>query len=308
MTTRNLGLTYAGIHAAFVGSLFLLNSSYLNLPSEFSIKHKQLSLLESVDVLVLGSSHTYFGVDASEISSTSYNAALSSQSYKYDFLVLNSLIRRQVKVHCVLLPISSLSRGYDVETGVEQWRKYQYWHRYNLHVFALQDYFDIRSYIAIMGDVDALGSLRCIVTGNVKSQANNVRADGTAVVGDGGISSSMAQTQAADAATRHLSSTGTNGEYWFRKIVTLCKSSNSKLILISTPVTREYYQLVSTKLKHDQKELYEIAKSINKDVVFRDYSQNRSFVYRDFWDCDHLNPTGAKKLGRLIRRDTVDTR
>jgi hypothetical protein len=308
MTTRNLVLTYAGIHTAFVALLFLLNSSYSNLPSQFSIKYKQMSSLESVDVLVLGSSHTYFGVDASEISSSSYNAALSAQSYKYDFLVLNSLIRRQVKVHCVLLPISSLSRGYDVETGVEQWRKYQYWHRYNLHVFALQDYFDIRSYIAIMGDVDALGSLRCIVTGNVKSQANNVRADGTAVVGDGGISSSMAQTQAADAATRHLSSTGTNGEYWFRKIVTLCKSSNSKLILISTPVTREYYQLVSTKLKRDQKELYEIAKSINKDVVFRDYSQNRSFVYRDFWDCDHLNPTGAKKLGRLIRRDTVDTR
>ena len=308
MTTRNLGLTYAGIHTAFVALLFLLNSSYSRLPSQFSMKYKQMSLLESVDVLVLGSSHTYFGVDASEISSSSYNAALSAQSYKYDFLVLNSLIHRQVKVHCVLLPISSLSRGYDVETGVEQWRKYQYWHRYNLHVFDLQDYFDIRSYIAIMGDVDALGSLRCIVTGNVKAQANNVRDDGTAVNGDGGISSSMAQTQAADAATRHLSSTGTNGEYWFRKIVKLCKSSNSKLILISTPVTREYYQLVSTKLKRDQNELYEIAKSINKDVVFRDYSQNRSFVYKDFWDCDHLNPTGAKKLGRLIRRDTVDTR
>jgi hypothetical protein len=308
VTIRKLCLIYAGIHTALLALLFLLNSSYLNLPSQFSIKYKQMSLLEYVDVLVLGSSHTYFGVDASEISSTSYNAALSAQSYKYDFLVLNNLISRQVKVKCVILPISSFSRDFNVETSVEPWRKYQYWHRYNLHVFGLQDYFDIRSYIAIMGDVDALGSLRCILTGKVTVQDNDVRSDGTAVIGDGGISSSMAQTQADEAATKHLSYTGANGEYWFRKIVNLCKSSNSNLILISTPVTLEYYQLVSTKLKRDQNELYEIAKSIDKDVVFRDYSQTRNFVYRDFWDCNHLNPTGAKKLGRLIRRDAVDTR
>jgi hypothetical protein len=305
MTMRKVALAYSGIHLTFVALLFLFNSWYSNLPSEYSIKNKQLSLLKSVDVLVLGSSHTYFGVDPSEISSTSYNAALVSQSYKYDFLVLNSLIRRQVKVNCVILPISSFSRGYDVETGIEQWRKYLYWHRYKLHVFALQDYFDIRSYIAIMGDVDALGSLRCIVTGNATAQVNNVRSYGSAVNEDGGINGSTAQTQAAEAATRHLhlSSTGINGEYWFRKIVELCKASNCDLILISTPVTSEYYQLVSTKLKRDQKELYESAKSIKTDVVFRDYSQNRSFVYRDFYDCDHLNPTGAKKLGRLIRQE-----
>ena len=308
MTTRNLGLTYAGIHAAFVGSLFLLNSSYLNLPSEFSIKHKQLSLLESVDVLVLGSSHTYFGVDASEISSTSYNAALSSQSYKYDFLVLNSLIRRQVKVNCVILPISAFSRGYDVETGVEQWRKYQYWHRYNLHVFALQDYFDIRSYIPIMGDVDAFGSLRHIVSGNTIVSLYNVSIDGTGSNEDNGISRSKAHNQAGEAAKRHLSDDSSNGVYWFRKTVELCNSLNIRLVLISTPVTSEYFQLVSTKLKRDQKELYEIAKSIKTDVVVRDYSQSGNFVYRDFYDCDHLNPTGAKKLGRFIRRDVVGTK
>jgi hypothetical protein len=305
MIIRRLCLIYTGIHATFVGILFLLNSSYSNLPSEFSIKNKQLLLLESVDVLVLGSSHTYFGVDASEISSTSYNAALSSQSYKYDFLVLNSLIRRQVKVNCVILPISSFSRGYDVETGVEQWRKYQYWHRYNMHVFALQDYFDIRSYIALMGDADAFGSISRIVSGNANVDLYNVGIDGTGSNQDGGISRSKAHTQAVESAKRHLSDDSSNGVYWFRKTVELCNASKISLILISTPVTDEYFQLVSTKLTRDQNELYRIAKSLKTDVVFRDYSRTRSFVYRDFYDCDHLNPTGAKKLARLIRRDAV---
>jgi hypothetical protein len=85
---------------------------------------------------------------------------------------------------------------------------------------------------------------------------------------DGGISSAIAQNQAVEAATRHLSHGGSSGVYWFRKIVELCKSTKTNLILISTPVTDEYYQLVSTVLKRDQDVLYEIAKSIDTDVVF----------------------------------------
>lgn len=302
MTIRTRCFVFAGTHASFILAMYLLNPLYVRLPSEFSVKNHQLMQLSSVDVFVLGSSHTYFGVSAADISEKSYNAALSSQSYKYDFLVLKSLIDRKVQINSVVLPISSFSRSYEVETGIESWRKYQYWHTYKLHIYSLQDYFDIRSHIAIMGDVDAYGSLRKIVTGNSTTPLNNLSNDGTGSNADVGIASAIVHKQAVEAARRHLSISGSAGEYWFRKIIELCKSTKIKLILISTPVTDEYYQLVSTVLKRDQDTLSGIAKSIEREVVFCDYSRSTNFTYRDFYDCDHLNPTGAKKLGRLLRQ------
>ncbi len=302
MTIRTVCLVYASFHIAFIVALFLLNPIYIRLPSEYSVKHKQLSKLSSVDVLVLGSSHTYLGVSASDISRESYNAALMSQSYRYDYLILKSLVDRRVKINSVILPISPFSSAYEVETGGEEWRQYQYWHRYNMHIYSKRDYFDIRSHIAVMGDVDPLGSLCNILTGKIPTHLENVRSDGMGLNRDGGISVTFAQTSAAVRARGHLSYRGSAGTYWFRKTVELCKSTKTNLILISTPVTDEYYQLVSTVLKRDQDVLYEIAKSIDTDVVFFDYSRSSSFTYRDFYDCDHLNPTGAKKLGMLLRQ------
>ncbi|WP_242916135.1 DUF1574 family protein [Pontibacter liquoris] len=90
---------------------------------------------------------------------------------------------------------------------------------------------------------------------------------------------------------------------YLKKIIALCKSSNTKLIFVLTPVTKEYKRKVTNYNSYTNK-IARIAKE-NK-IPFLDYNQREELSLvssEDFSDRNHLAQSGAEKFDSLFIKD-----
>ncbi len=98
-----------------------------NIPNEYSIKKDYLDKNSNqIEILILGSSHTYRGVNPELISGNVYNAAMVSQSLDFDFEILNKYKGEWDSLKTIVLPISYFSLYSNLENSVESWRVKNY--------------------------------------------------------------------------------------------------------------------------------------------------------------------------------------
>lgn len=92
---------------------------------------------------------------------------------------------------------------------------------------------------------------------------------------------------------------------YFNKIMSLCRENNIKVVLLSMPVSNEYYNATFevANVEHLNNEvdsvvgLYkDMAIQLNYEKVFFDHPEY-------FYNPDHLNPMGADSVSRLIKKD-----
>ena len=115
--------------------------------NDYKFKNKYLTEnADSIQVLILGSSHSFFGIDPSYFDLNAFNAANVSQSLKYDYFIFDKFKDKMNSLKCVILPISYFSLFSDLEGGIEDWRvtnyslfydcPYHKWElRYNLKIY-----------------------------------------------------------------------------------------------------------------------------------------------------------------------------
>ena len=98
-----------------------------NIPNEYSIKKDYLDANSNhIEILVLGSSHSYRGVNPEFINGKVYNAAFFSQSLDYDFAILNKYNGEWDSLKNIILPISYGSLYTKLDSGIESWRVKNY--------------------------------------------------------------------------------------------------------------------------------------------------------------------------------------
>lgn len=81
---------------------------------------------DSVRVLFLGSSHAYYGINPEYCCSKSYNSSHISQTLDYDFEILNKFKSNWASLKCIAIPISYFSLYLKLEDGIECWRVKNY--------------------------------------------------------------------------------------------------------------------------------------------------------------------------------------
>jgi hypothetical protein len=80
------------------------------------------------------------------------------------------------------------------------------------------------------------------------------------------------------------------------QIISFCKIYNLKLFILSTPCRDEYKNLLDyKKIQLIDRTINNIVKS-NSEVYYIDVKNNINFTAADFFDADHLNIKGSKKL------------
>jgi hypothetical protein len=80
------------------------------------------------------------------------------------------------------------------------------------------------------------------------------------------------------------------------QIVSFCKNKNIKLFILSTPCRLEYKNhLDLKKIEMIDYNINAIVKK-NPQLYYINYKNNPAFIDADFFDADHLNITGSKKL------------
>ncbi len=265
-----------------------------NIPNNYSYKSNYLdSNSRNVQILFLGSSHAYYGINPEFVKSNSFNAAMTSQSLDYDLAILEKYNGKWDNLKVIILPVDYFSMFGMLKTGIEAWRV----KNYNI-------YYGFNSSISFADNTEIFSKR---LTDNYKRliryKTDNKSDLNCTTLGSGTDYNSHNSQNIVEtgkiAAKRH-----TAKDYrWFDRnsdllasIVSFAKERNIKIILYTSPAYKTYIENLD---KNQLNRTYEVIQKIvnsNANVKYYNFLNDKSFDRTDFYDGDHLNEIGAKKM------------
>lgn len=291
--------------AVFVLPLLLLlgGLEYLQwqLPNNYTHKRKHLEAgLSEWETLVLGSSHSYLGVDPDYLPGRAYNFAYTAQTLYFDQFLLGKYIADMPALERVILPISYSSLGSESYRNPGIYDKtYHYAQFYGSAAFT--DWWDISRYSRVALFTVKRSVDRSISYYTTDDSLLECRPDGfydlafQRDLDQNGKESGTFHNQYFDEAL-----IGTNLDY-VNRIVELCKTHGVQLYLISTPIWPTYLEHI---------EWDRLALSIGKiDSVSQTHQipywndiKNARFEAADFYDANHLSAQGAMTYTQMLQQ------
>lgn len=274
----------------------VLEIAIRKIPNDYQLKKGFLDQnVGEINTLILGSSHTFYGLNPEYFSKKTFNAAYVSQTLDLDYEILNAYQSKFKKLKTVIIPISYFSLFETLETDVEKWR--------------------IKNYVMYYGFenkyhfTDNFESLNNDIKLNVKKVIKHYALNKSFITssnlgwGTSFNSKNKKPFKGAFTAKKH---TVKNFDLYdeniksLRKIITLCKENNINIVFITTPTHKSYYQnLNKIQLEKTTKTISELVKN-NPNCKYLNFLKSDKFTSEDFYDADHLNEIGAKRLSSYL--------
>lgn len=265
-------------------------------PNAARYKHAWLAdSAASVGTLVLGSSHTYYGICPETLADDAFSLALPSQTLRYDL----ALLRRYPlpRLHTLVVPLSYFTLHEDLETTSREphtaarYRIYMdvdehaAWSRYGFEA-AWPAAFREKLRRALRGER---------MTWSRRGQGLDFRQEENEKPIDNGRERAEANTF-ADAGEAFRDNVRRLDE-----IAAWCRARGVRLVLLTTPVSEAFRRHEDAT---QRKAVDAACRGLLRrypEIVRLDYSADSRFGAADFHDADHLNTRGAEKLTRLVR-------
>ena len=272
---------------AVVAEIFLRK-----IPNDYRIKQQYFEWHSAeIKVLFLGSSHAYYGINPIYMKESSFNAAYVSQSLEIDYEILNKYKSSLKSLRTIILPVSYFSLNSSMGNNGEGWRNKYYTIYYHLNMgyrpednleilnkFSLNWYKIVNYYFKHISPV----SSSSLGWGTHSSQSTK----------------SLEET-GREASGRH---TGINPILYqenrkiLDSIILIAQRKNVRVLLYTPPAYSTYTRHLNVKqLSELRNTMSSLTKNYN-NTTYVDFLLDTSFVKADFYDADHLNDKGAKKL------------
>ena len=275
----------------------------INIPNDFIFKRDFMDLnSDKIEVLILGNSHTYYGINPYFINKKTFNLAYPSQPLNYDFLLLKKYEKSLKKLKYLILPIDYCSLYYKIENGSEKWRSKNYSIYYGLDSNLIQQDFEI---------------LHGRFSNNISRAFNfffhnktdlSCNKFGFGYKYNSKFNKNLFST-GIQASKRHSVNIYKNHEAYSNNfnnlnlLIDIANKNKINLIFISSPAYVSYYSnLNEIQLKYTHNTILNLCK-MNNSIYYFDFLKDSSFIANDFFDADHLNEIGAKKLS--IKIDSI---
>jgi hypothetical protein len=270
-----------------------------NIPNDYVYKKEYLkNNADSIEILFLGSSHAYFGINPQFINNKkSFNAGQVAQSVGYDYKILEHYFSNSQRLETIVLPVSYFSFHYKIETGTESWRVKNYSIYHDLYTTnRLNDYSEILSNSVKSGLLRVsnyyLKNKAEIACSHLGYGLNNTYAK----------QRDLAET-GAHTAKMHTYPELEDFEENYQAMLSIIKFAEQRNIkvLLYTPPAFETY--VNNLYPVQLNKAIATAQALDKafeNTYYINLLQDKSFVERDFYDADHMNEFGAEKLTKKI--------
>ena len=294
----------------FLGAYqFMLSSVH---PDEYSAKKDLLERrAHEVEVLVMGSSHAYYGIMPDELGRPAFNLAAVSQSLFYDRALVEKYLDQLPALKMVILPVSYFTPGYQVDDSIEHWRGHVYYYVYGQHNRNWHKDCSARNFFAYYLYDTQLGGPGPVFTGKVRDCLGDYDLSGGWTNRVMSTTSQKPLSLAEDgpvALKRHRVLMKPphypENEAILEDLVKRLKSRGIKPILISMPTTHYYRDGMDAALHQRMQDILNRVSSEN-GIPYLDYEADPRFVDADFYNSDHLNLAGARKFSRLLGAEAV---
>ena len=250
-----------------------------------------------IKVLLLGNSHIYYGINPEYYSLNAFNASSVSQSLDYDWEILNKYNNKWDSLKYVIVAVDYFSLFSKLEASVEAWRVKNY-----------EIYFGINKSYKIHDHSEILSNnLKTNFSRLYRFYFKNENDITCSKLGWGTGNSSRDKKDLKKtgkiSAERH---TIKNDQYFnenikiLETIIEAAKAKGVEVILLSSPAYKTYTQNL------DKYQLSRTIDAVNKivnsssNVIYLNLLTDDEFTENDFYDADHLNEFGTKKLSLKI--------
>ena len=270
--------------------------SLRTIPNDYSYKCNYLNKnSNAIEVLYLGNSHVYFGINPEHSNYKSFNAAHISQSLNYDLALLEKYDTNWKNLKCIVIPIDYFSMYSSLESGIEKWRI----KNYKIYYDSYQDHNFWNQFELTNGKFgDNISRLKKNILKNQSDLTCNSLGYGTTYHSK--FNKNLIET-GKESSQRHT--LNLNNNQWFSKnkktinaIIKFSKQHNVKILFITCPAYDSYIQNLKQKQLNTTITTIRQISLQNKNIYYYNLLTNTSFKKVDFYDADHLNEIGAKKL------------
>lgn len=268
-------------------------------PNPYRYKHEWMERhSKEVRTLILGSSHAYYGICPAEFGDDAFSLANTAQTLRYDLYLLSHY--EMPNLRTVILPYSYFTLWEDCEAqGMDdciiQYRRYMgcdihsHLEGYDLECFYLPSFREKAKGLFLprkkFWDQQGWGLEYTIDARNKDWDDGESRATGNTY-----IDSEEAWKLVKENAER------------LDSIANICKEHNAHLILVHTPVSGTFTAFTDSTQNAVNERVLRTFLSEHPDVKYIDADDHEVFNDDDFYDADHLNQDGARKLSKYIIR------
>jgi len=290
-----------------VGGLIFFEIKLRSLENSYTVKRQNFeNEVENVEVLILGNSHSYYGVDPKFLSLRGFNLANSTQSFFYDRQITMKYLPRMKNLKIVMIPISYFSFYYQMIDIAENWRDFAYQKFWNIRYPKLSCW-DSRNYSYLMM-YSPERSFKYLMSGFKTKLTDGLEYNGHFRKDTSGNSAELNDAvgrmiQKAHAGMIDLKQEKKNIEELTSLIDTLGKR-NIKVILFTTPVAKTYSKFCDSAIIYRNKRILKEIVS-NHNCVYKDYFLDKRFGMQDFGNNDHLNFIGAERFTFILNKEFI---
>lgn len=294
---KHIGILILPIILVWVG----LEIFYRTVPNNYTFKNELIKTKsDSVEVLIFGDSHTFYGLNPKYFSKPVLNMANVSQTIYFDKLLFEEHVDYLDSLKFVIIPIEYTTLSQIDNSQEDYWRKYFYATQMELNVPTIK-WFDPKQYsLALTQKLGKTGTY-------VKNFLDDKTLIGCDENGWGNTYVTTLDSLELNRLAKLISRKHDDGSMDFTKnlnrikdIIERCTEKNIKVVLVNMPVSQPYLKLLN---QEEVKAISAISKKLDEtysNVINVNLLYDDRFMQNDFHDADHLNINGAKKCSEII--------
>lgn len=267
------------------------------IPNDYQLKDRRYSSHASdFEALILGNSHAFYDLNPVYFKENTFNGGNVSQSIDLDAAIFFKNAKKFSKLRYLIIPISDMSFFFKL-SDLAEWRLKNYAIYYDIHVSwnpeenseVLSLPFSINRHRLISYYLQHESA----VTSSYLGYGCNFKS---------GHTSDLSATALKTIRLHKMGS----AKYFeiekeaLQKMISYCRDKEIKVILFIPPAYSGYSSHIDPgRLLATQNTCYDFARTY-KNVFFFNLLKDSSFTESDYFDADHLNEIGAKKLSFMI--------
>ncbi|HXP49999.1 MAG TPA: hypothetical protein VN922_08600 [Bacteroidia bacterium] len=292
--------------ALVLSGLLYFDHRLAHVGNSYNVKRHNLEQqIDSVEVLVLGASHSLYGINPAYFSHKGFNLSNIDQDMYFNSALLDKYISRLPKLKLVIIDIDYSALNYSLANSLEEWRCPYYQQFWGVKSNSTR-LFDIRNYSLTFLYSNSL-SLWLAGQGFNANFASNLSYNGW-IKNDTSALAAMSDQQAKERMAILNDGIARNTDkgirHYIEKMVSELCAKNIKVQLISMPV----FNTCSKYCNKDiitQNNLFADSLCKKYGCKYTNYFTDDRFTVHDFGDIDHLDFIGAEKFSKILDNEII---
>lgn len=273
------------------------------IPNDYTYKRNYLTeKSKNIEVLFLGSSHIYFGINPEYMKLKSFNGAHISQSLNFDLMILEKYGGNLSNLKYIIIPIDYSRLFTSLEYVVEKWRIKNYC-----------IYYELCPKFNYLNSLEVFNLKLPDNISRVKSYLFNGQSDISCNKFGYGIFYNSKNNQdliesGRIAAKRHSIDNLLNSAFFeniqsLLSIIEYSKKKNVKVIFITCPAYYTYRENIKSNQLNFTLNIIKEFTTRYPNTYYYNFFADKTFVTKHYFDADHLNEIGAEKL--TLKMDSI---